>query len=151
MRGVASTYWQLLAAEQAAVQALGLLPKAAVQIRKLPHAEEQLDSLPLLLVCPHELPESSEPWSSEDQALVKYRVEVALVAANDHDFGAADVDTYLGWREKIRKANQYGLGGQLAFFGEVVPEAPIDRGLLNEGYLYSRLAFRLWAVEPRAN
>lgn len=122
-----------------------------VAVRKLPRAEETLDTLPLICVCPRG-PEQVEPFTTEDHVLVKYQVEVVIIAAGNRDLTDTNLSTWLSWREQIRRLFQWGLEGMTGCIKvDVNPDAPLDRGKLNKNYEYSGLGFRFWVVEARTN
>ena len=141
----------ILGAAQAALAGLSLTPAVpVVVVARLPYAREGRDELPLFLVAPLR-PESSEPWTSEDQALVRYRVVIALVAAGDHALGASGLDNFLGWREKARKLFQFGCPGvSSVLLTELRDGDPIDVQMVAEGYDYSALPLTFWNIEARA-
>ena len=134
-----------------------LLPVAVpVYLRKLPKAEEVLETPllpPVIHVAPQDRPEDIQPWSTEDEVLVKYGTDVVLIAAGNSNFTDINMDLWFRWREQERRLFQFGLQPTFlnVFFAEVTPYAPMDREALNKNYEYSGLAFRFWTVEPRTN
>jgi len=147
----ASLLGTILQAARDAVAGLGLSPPvSAAVVTRLPYAREGRDELPLFLVAPLR-PESSEPFSSENEALAKYRVVIALVAAGDHELGDGGLDTFLGWRQAARRLFQFGCPGvPEVILSELRDGDPVDVQLVAEGYDYSGLPVTFWAVEPRA-
>lgn len=141
------------------VSGLGLIYQGnvvPVVVRKLPKAEEVLETplvAPVITVAPEERPEFIEPWSTENEVLVKYGVDVVLIAAGNSNFTDINMDTWFRWREEQRRLFQFGMQPTFSFvpFCEVTPDAPLDREKLNKNYEYSGLAFRFWVIEPRTN
>lgn len=148
----ASIYNSILAAVQQDVAGLTLelgptvLP---VVIRKLPKAQEPLDTVPCVLICP-DAPEQVEVANFEGLVYVWYTVGVIVVAANNQDF-ATNLDTYLSWREQIRRLFQAPTlaGVSSVWDTEIHPEAVIDPEGVNDNYDYSGLTIRFRTVEPR--
>lgn len=151
---MASNFTTILSAVKDAVDTLGLMFQGvavATVERKLPRAEESLDTLPLICVTQRG-PEQVEPFDSENHVLVKYEVIVTIVAGGSHDFTTTNRDTWLTWREQIRKLFQWELSGVSSVFKvDVNPEQPLDLSKLNQNFEYSALGFRFWSVESRTN
>jgi len=150
---MAAKFTLILSAVREAVDSLGLTfggsPVPVVE-RKLPRAEESIDTLPLVCVTQRG-PEQVEPFDSELRDLVKYEVIVTIIAGGSRDFTTTNRDTWLTWREGIRQAFQWELPGiEAVFKTDVNPEQPLDLGRLNQNYEYSAIGFRFWSVETRS-
>lgn len=154
-----SLYATILDACAAAVAGLGLSSAGRtvpVAVYKAPRALEKLDAagLPVFTVSPEDEGESVEPLSTEDLVLVKYRVEIALVAAANRDFSGASLDLWFTWRQQVRRLFQFGLPGvalSSVFFVEEAPGKPVERAQQAKNYAVSRLNFAFWSAEQRAN
>lgn len=153
------------AVSHAAVSHAATLPPPAlipVVVRKMPKAEEILETplvTPIIIVCPAEVPEIVEPWTTEDSwgAIVKYRVEVVLIAAGNSNFTAVNMNLWFSFREQIRRLFQWGIEGIVLstpsdlFFARVLPEVPLDRPGMNRNYEISGDSFEFWVSEVRTN
>jgi hypothetical protein len=147
-----SIYNSILTAVQQAVEGLTLELGAAtlpVVIRKLPKVQEPLDTVPCVLVVPA-APEQVEVANFEGLVYVWYTVGVVVVAANNQDF-SSNLDSYLSWREQIRRLFQAPSlpGVSQVWDTEVHPEPVIDPEAVNADYDYSGLTLRFRTVEPR--
>lgn len=151
---MANEFNTILTAVRNQVATLGLTFNSStvpVAVRKLPRAEETIDTLPLVCVCPRGA-EQAEPFASEGYVLVKYDVEVVLIAAGNADYTDTNLSTWLSWREQIRRLFQWELSGiSTVMKVDVNPDAPLDRGRLNQNYEFSGLGFRFWSIENRSN
>lgn len=151
---MANEFSNLLTAVKESIETLGLTfggSAVGISLRKLPRAEETLDTLPLICVCPRG-PEQVEAFSTEDNVLVKYDVEVVLVAAGNRDLTSTNLATWLLWREQIRRLFQFELSTITTILKvDVNPDQPLDRAKLNQNYEYSGLGFRFWSIENRTN
>lgn len=142
MPALASQYSPLFAAVAGVVSTLALADANAVllpvNVRKLPKAEELLDPLPQVAVCPADRPESIRRISFESLVAVTYRVEIVFLAAGDRDFTSRNIDYYAGWREATRAKFQKPdtLQGVVPTVSQCVVEpAPLlDRGELKNAY-----------------
>lgn len=150
-----ATYTTILNAVVSQVTALGLTLGATtlpVALRKLPRAEETLDTLPLICVCPSDRPESVENFSSEDVVLVKYVVEVVSIAGGKRDLTGTNLDSYFGWREQVRRQFQGELNGVAAVINTTISlDSPLDRSKLNKNYDYSGMKLVFHTIESRTN
>jgi len=139
---------------EVAALALAGLAAANVKVRKLPTVREEIDTLPCVLVAPAEEPERVEPLSFDPPALwrVVYAVDVVIVAADNADF-STNLDTYLRWREQVRRAlaTPRLAGVPQVFDVDVETLAPLDRGRLPELYAFSGLSFRFHVAEPEVD
>ena len=138
-----SGYNDLLNATQTIVQALGLsgISTGNILVKKLPKVE-QVDSLPIILICPSVRPEVILGSSFEAQVFVDYRIDVIIIASGNLDF-SSNLSTYLLWREEVRKAFQQA---PLAVSIPVMPWkikteplVPLDRHLISELWDYMGL------------
>lgn len=159
-----SVYGDILTQSTAVITALQLTytpdgssdPVAAtVTIRKLPRALTGMgDTLPLIIVCPHDRPEKIEPASMEAESgvFVWYLVEYVVIAPGNMDM-VSNLMAYLDWREKIRRAFQdpVPIDVDEVIDTEILPEAPLDREKAKVQYDYSALAVRYRCLEPRNN
>lgn len=134
-----------------AVSSLGLQFGAAslpVLKRKLPKIGETLESLPCLIVCPS-TPEKAK-YLCFGKVKVQYAFQIVMVAAGNRDF-AANLGTYLDWREQVRRLLQKkgALTGVAEVFDQdAIPEVVIDRNAVNSNYDYSALGLIVTTAEP---
>jgi hypothetical protein len=135
----------------AGLEGLGIEAGTAgkVLIKKMPKVGEQIDGpLPLILVCPDDVPEEVRPIDFEGGVDITYATEVAIVAAGDQDY-AQNLPTYLDWREQIRRRFMF-VGPPTGFRSQrVSPGRPLDRGKLSQLYDYQTLTVRLTVREVR--
>lgn len=156
---LSSQYLSILLAYQNCVEALDLQFNNApvpIQVKKMTRWLQNisLPSLPIVLIAPDEKGESVEPFTTEDEVLVKYRLIVALIAAGNQDL-TAFLDMWLNWREQMRQQAQFGLSDTGAvvlpsvFFGEFDADPPILRDAILKNYDISGFSLCLWNVEKR--
>lgn len=154
--GYASVADALLNEAKAAVEAIGLSiggTVVPVEVRKLPKAEESLDTLPLIAVCPGDQRPTERPWDTGSdgraRALREHPVDVVVIAASNRD-PVTGLAEYQEWRQKVSK--RFGAPKSLATVRElyatnVVPDVPIDRNAYSKNYDYSGLSIRFACVE----
>lgn len=150
----ASIYDAILDAVAAAITGLGLTFNSSpipVNVLKLPKAEETLETLPAIQVSPTASGETEEPWSSEDQVLVKYPVQVTLLASGARDFTETNLDTWMLFRQKCRRLFQGALlSGVVSVFKTDLRFAPVlDRGELKNSYEIGSFTVVFWSIETR--
>lgn len=146
-------YTRILEAVQAAVQGLGLADAARtlpVVIRKVPGSGTFTETPPLVVVCPSEGGESDEAFSTEDQVLIKYGVDVIVIGPAKGDPTNARLDEWFSARQRIRRLFQGGFlpGVPGVFKVDVRPLSPVDRARW-AAYVFSGVKFLFWQVEPR--
>src|SRR5262249_60099625 len=90
-----SAYYDLLNACASVVSALTM----PVAVRKLPAAEEAVDTLPLVCVVPQSRPEDVGPFAFGLTEVV-YHVDVAVIRAGQHSLSSG-LDVALDWRDRI--------------------------------------------------
>ena len=91
-------YNDVLNAVVSTIQGLAMPGMNAIIKRKLPSAEEVLDTpLPIICVVPSEDPESYEWTSYEGDVTVGYVTQVVLIAAGNQTL-TAGLDAMLNWR-----------------------------------------------------
>lgn len=143
----------------AAVEAIGLSiggTVVSVAARKLPKAEESLDTLPLIVVAPSDRPPREQPWDSgtaadgNARALREHLFDVVVIAAGNRD-PVTGLPEYLQWRQKVSR--RFGQPKALTNVAElydtrVEPMQPIDRAAYAKQYDYSGLTLRFRCVEP---
>ncbi len=121
--------------------------------RKLPKREEPVDAAYQVNVTGAEVPDSVTRIAFGSTYRVEYRVEITLVAPNDHD-ATTNQTAHEDWREAVRA--DYMKPGPLASVAavkrvEIVPGALFDRSKLNEGYDYNQITLAVWTYETRAS
>jgi hypothetical protein len=148
-----STYNTVLSKAQAAIAALGLQDwnsrNVPVLLRKLPKNEEDLDSLPIIVVSPSEQPEKIKPIVFGANVWVEYPVEIVIIAGGNQDY-STHLDFYLSWRDSIRRLFQAPTlaGATSVFDTRMEPELVINRALVNQNYDYS--AIRVWFISAES-
>ena len=149
-----SVYYDILTSCQTAVQALGLtgIANAQIVVRKLPKATDTLETLPQIAICPAEEPEQVKPFTFEGKVDVVYPVELVLIAAGNRDY-SANLDAYLGHREKMRRAFQRPTltGASTVWDTEITPDPAYDRARLNSSYEYLGMRVLFHSIEQRDN
>lgn len=134
-------------AAKAVLDALAL-PVTAVAVRKLPGFDEELDTLPLLVIANSEKGETNEPAGFATFG-VSYFIDFVTVFASDHDrtAGLALEDEV---RQKIRKAfDAPTLQGVPSVWNtRWVPSQPYDRERYNVNYDYSVITVEFLSQEP---
>lgn len=117
---------------------------------KLPVQRDTIDELPAALVVVGDGPESTVPFTTGNEQLVGYLVQVVLVAgtARQPDQGRADL---LDARESVRKLLQrpaaVGTAVSEVLRVEPLPQAPIARQAWLKTFDVSALACRYLCVE----
>lgn len=149
----------LLQEARLAVEAIGLsiggtvLP---VKVTKLPTAEEGVDTVPLVAVCPGASPpRPDQPWDTggddgKARMLRERTVDVVAIAPSNRD-PVTGLPEYLEWAQKVSR--RFGQPLSLPAVAElyetrVEPFAPIDRAAYSRNYDYSGLSLRFRTVEP---
>lgn len=148
-------YNDILDAVVSQIQTLGLTlgsTSVVVAKRKLPKREQGLDTLPLIAVVPSDKPETVKRLGFEDAVSVTYRVDVVVIATGDGD-PVSNLDTYLDWRQKIRRLFQeWPLAGVDSVYDvRIDPDTVIDRDALNQNYDYSGLTAWFLSAEQSTN
>lgn len=152
-----STYNSILSVVHDTIVNLALsgISNSNIVIKKLPKAEENLDTLPTIMIAPMNTPEQVKRFGFESTVSINYRVEVVIIAAGNLDLTSADLPTYFTWRESIRKVFQQlplstlGLPANIWDIN-VEMEVPIDRRLINELYDYMGMAIIFRSIETQA-
>jgi hypothetical protein len=153
---VSAVYTQCLDGTVAAIAGLGLQidgSPAAVAKRKLPTAQESLDTLPLIAVVPSERPTREQPFDTggaNGRMLREYLTQVVAITAGNRD-PEGKLDEHLDWRQAISR--RFGKPKSLPeveeiYTTKVEPEVVIDRSAFNQNYNYSAMAIRFICVEP---
>jgi len=114
-----------------------------------------LPKLPIILVVGSDLPESAEPFQSEDPAtgigvvLVKYLATILLIAASNRD-NTANLDVWWNWRENQRRLFQWGMQAQIpsCFKTEFIRHPPLMHEAWLKNYDASGLGLLMWNSEP---
>lgn len=111
-----------------------------------------LPVLPIVAIAGEHVPESVVPWTTEDEVLAKYHVDIVTIAPSNRD-NIANLDVLLSWREEERRLFQWGMQAQLlsCFMSEFVGEPPILKEGFLKNYDVSGFAFKFWNVEQRTN
>jgi len=132
---------------QTTVKGLNLPGTSAANIRylKFPNVKPtDLGNLPIIIICPSDTPEDYSRVGFKSIS-VPYRTEIVIVAAGNLDF-ASNLDTYLKWRETIRRAFQefsvFNLSSTIPGHYDTrcrLLRPPIDRFRVLEGYDYMAL------------
>lgn len=135
-----STYGGMLTAAKTAIDGLSL--GATCVIRRLPTAQESLDTLPLIVVSPSDTPEEYERLAFNGPFTFSPTVQVVIIAANNGDY-STDLVTRLDWRQSIANALSdldIGLSSSITY------NAPLDRSMINLNYDYLSLGWKaeLW-------
>lgn len=149
-----SNYLDVLNAVAGAISALGITFSGTplpVAVRKLPRAEEQIDTLPLVCVVPKDEPEGLEVLDFEGGRDLAYPAEIVIVSAGNRDLnatsGAANqvgLDNHMNWRQQIRNSLKGPSlsGAATVWHMETSMELVLDRELVNLDYDYSGLIVR---------
>jgi len=143
-----STYYNLLNAVASVVS--GLTMPAAV--RKLPAAEEAVDTLPLVCVVPQDRPEDVNPYAFGFTEVV-YHVAVAVIRAGQHSL-TTGLDVALDWRDRIIGAFNQPRHPTVAaavpslYDTRITPEMPVDRAALNLNYDYAVVGLDFRTTRP---
>lgn len=146
-----AVYNDILSAVQSQILSLGLTFNAKsvpVTLRKLPAIIEEVDTVPMIAVCPKDEPEEYKRIGFEKTMQVTYQVEIVIIAPGNRDF-ESNLDVYLSWRESIRNLfRQPPLAGVPEVW-MMMPkgEVPIDRDNVNSNYDYSGLVIEFTTVE----
>ncbi len=122
----------------------------AVKILKEPVSRDQLDTAaPFLAVCPCQ-GDGVEQWAAGiwDK---KYGVQVALVAAGNLDL-TSNLPTWMLWRGQIMAALRDPTGLQpqgitQVWRIEVLPDDPLDRSFIPQGFDFSSVRFRFHTLD----
>lgn len=158
---VASVYYDVLDAFVTSIQSLALTYQSTpitVQLRKLPTKEETIDSLPLIVVCPHTRADQFRQLSFEDDTGVEgtYYIEIVLVFTGGRDF-LTNLDLLLKFREQVRRLFQrpplVGSGAGAALVWNIMSDNDyvLDQNMIAQNYDYEGLAFWAKTTEPRTN
>ncbi len=138
--------------ETAAARTIGANALTVVK-RKLPKREEPVDAAYQVNVTGAEVPDSVTRIAFGSTFKVEYRIEITLIAPNDHD-AATTRDEHGDWREAVR-ADYMKPAPLMAVSAvkrvEIVPGALFDRSKLNEGYDYNQITLAVWTYETRAS
>lgn len=142
---MADNYYPILSAVKQIIDSLNLkdwnnnpLPSA---IRKLPKADETIDTLPLLCIVPENRPPQKTPISF-GYYKVTYPVEVAWIVGGDRDY-TSNLSSYTAWQTAISAA--FNLPAALKAIVPAVwdanakPGLVIDRAQVNDNYDYGGL------------
>ena len=158
---VSSNFLTILESFQAEILSLNLTFNAnpvAVEVKKISQWLQglSLPALPIILIAPQpDKPPLAEPWTFENEVLVKYPCAVVVVAAGNRD-NTFHQDVWLNWDEEVRRLFQWGLqeaGTPLdnAFFDQLDLDPPLSREAYLKNYDVSGLGFLIWNVEQRRN
>lgn len=156
-----SVYQDILNAVDARINSLALSHQGSlipVKQRKLPSKEEEIDTVPLIVNCPQDRPEEIEQASFEADSgvFVTYHIETVLMFAGARDL-LTNLDLVFSFREQMRRLFQgpplLGTGINLPKVWNVLPdlEYVLDRGMINQNYDYSGLAWWFKTIEQRFN
>ena len=154
---LASQYLSILENVQAQITGLGLTfngTTVPIVVKKTKRwlANISLPSLPLIVIAGEDTPESVVPWTTENEVLAKYHVDVVSIAGGNQD-NTANLDVWLNWREQERKLFQWGMQAQIVscFMSEFVGKPPILKEAFFKNYDVSGFGFNYWNVESRTN
>lgn len=137
-----------------AVRSLGLVHAGkAVRVKKLklPKAQQKLDPLPLIAVCPSERQGPQRPFDSEG-AYWRERVVVAALIAPGNAEPVEGLDEYSLLIERVegRLAVARPVAVPECLRAALEPEVYFDRGLYSTLYTYLVTGVRFWCVEQAA-
>jgi hypothetical protein len=118
-------------------------------------SSNNLPKLPIILVVGSDMPESAEPFHSEDPAtgigvvLAKYMATILLIAAGNRD-NTANLDLWWNWREQQRRLFQWGMQAQIesCFKTEFIRHPPLMHEAWLKNYDASGLGLLMWNSEP---
>jgi hypothetical protein len=136
--------------------AIGTIQPANIMVRALPVAEQGLEVLPAICVCPGETGQGEKVdqlrMGSHGEVKVTYRIQLGIVI-NDNSGWDQNLPLYLTWREQLRKAFQDWQnvinGVPPVWQTWVLPREVIDRAKLNQNYGYIVVAVDVITNEPR--
>lgn len=151
-----ATYATLLTVTRDTIRQLGLvgIAQANIKITKLPKREENLDTLPCVLIIPHDRPESITRMSMEGDASYAYRVSIVVVSAGNRDYTDTSLATDLTWRDTIIKVferlplNTLGLPTSI-WEMRVDTDVFMDRSIMNRMYDYQALSVIYHSMERK--
>ena len=139
---------------QTTIQALNLVIPQQVFVRKLPSAQETLDTLPLIIVCPNDFGERITYLGFEGNILVDYPVDIVVISTGNRDFSQANLETYMDWQRQIRdKYQQVPVLNATPYLTqycigiECLPDAILNRRLINQSYDYIELVIHFKVIE----
>ena len=147
-----SVYHDLLQSTVNLIQSLGL-GITNIQITLLPKAEEQLDTLPLVCVCPHEEPETISRAGFESSVYKTYLIQVVIISAGNLVLDDTNLPTYMSWRQAIARAFQQtplpNFTSGDGYLWNVIPsfDAVVDKFRISEMYDYQSLSIRFFVSE----
>ena len=144
-----SVYNDILDAVVTGIQALSLVASGQVVKRKLPKAQEELDTLPLICVAPaDEKPRTKQISFGDTQ--VTYPVEVGIVRANNGD-QLTGLDASADWLQKIRQ--RFGsptlVGVTAVFDTDPGQGKPVHRELIADNYDLASATLLFFTSESR--
>lgn len=150
---MADLYAPILNAVQWLVQTFAFTLNAVlpVKVLKEPVSRDQLDTAtPFLAVCPCQ-GDGTELWAAGPIYDKTYGVQVALVAAGNVDL-VSNLNTWLQWRAQIMRALRdptalQPQGLTQVWRTEVLPDDPLDRGLIPQGLDFSSVRFRFHTLD----
>ena len=155
-----SEYLGILQSLQARVEALELTFNGTVVKVEIKKIVQWLQGIgmpekPIVLVGISDRPEDVQPFTTEDETLVKYYADIVMIAPGNRD-NSANIDLWLSWREQQRRLVQWGLQSGVmpltnAFFAQMFPDPPILREAALKNYDVSGLGVKIWNVEARYN
>lgn len=140
-----SVSFDVKTAAKAVLDALGL--GVSVEVRKLPGFDEELDTLPLLVIANSEKGETNEPAGFRTFS-VSYFVDFVLVSAGNHE-RAAGLEALDRIRQQVRKAfDAPTLAGVPSVWGtRYSPTPPYDRAKYAINYDYSAVTIEFLSQE----
>jgi hypothetical protein len=158
---VASYLEDVLRVAEAATRSLAL-PGIGdnVQVGKLPGVEEELDTLPLLVICPGDEDEECRRADFEGNKFAVYVFDMVLISKGKRLLAASgnidpndDLYRQLDWRQQVRDrvfTPETFASVPVVKTTRVIPGRPVDRNRVNQNYDYSTITVRVFTQEPAA-